>query len=135
MKTQRVLIALTVINFALLVFLLAQRPVQANTDSSVLRARGLEILDDKGRVRASIKLHPADVTFRMPDGSIGYPESVVLRLIDTNGRPGFKAGASVDGAGISVIGEGTTYSTLASKGTETSLLMKTSGGREQLIKP
>jgi hypothetical protein len=56
-------------------------------------------------------------------------------LIDTNGRPGFKAGASVDGAGISVIGEGTTYSTLASKGTETSLLMKTSGGREQLIKP
>ena len=135
MKTQRFLITLTVVNLLLLVFLLAQRPVQANTDSSVLRGRGLEILDDKGRVRASIKLHPGDITFRMPDGSIGYPESVVLRLIDTNGRPGLKAGASVEGAGISVIGEGTTYSTLASKGTETSLLMRTSGGREQLIKP
>ena len=135
MKTQRLLVTLTVVNFILLAFLLAQRPVQANTDSSVLRGRGLEILDDRGRVRASIKLHPADVSFRMPDGTKGYPESVVLRLIDTNGRPGFKAGASVDGAGISVIGEGTTYATLASKGTETSLLLKTKDGREQLIKP
>ena len=135
MKSQRLLFTLTVINFMLLAFLLAQRPVQANTDSSVLRGRGLEILDDKGRVRASIKLHPADITFRMPDGTIGYPESVVLRLIDTNGRPGVKIGASVDGAGLSVIGEGTTYSTLSSKGAETSLLMKTKDGREQLIKP
>jgi hypothetical protein len=31
----------------------------------------------------------------MPDGSKGYPETVVLRLIDSNGRPEVKIAASV----------------------------------------
>jgi hypothetical protein len=134
MKTQRFLVTLTVINFLLLAFLLAQRPVQANTDSSVLRGRSLEILDDRGRVRASIKLHPADVTFRMPDGSTGYPETVVLRLIDPNGRPAVKVGASVEGGGLSVIGEGSTWATLVSRGAESNLRLKQKDGPEQVFK-
>ena len=55
MQIQRLLVSLTIINCMLLVFLLAQmRPVEANAESSVLRGRGFEIVDERGRVRASI---------------------------------------------------------------------------------
>ena len=135
MKTQRLLVTLTVVNLVLLVFLLVQRPVEANTDSSVLRGRGLEILDDRGRVRASIKLQAADATFRMLDGSIGYPETVIMRLIDQNGRPGVKLQANVEGAGILLGAEDDTYATLGAKGAESKLLLKAKGRREQVIKP
>jgi hypothetical protein len=89
MKFHRLLIALTVFNLGLLVFLLAQievrflgfrfllRSPEVNSAGSVLRARGIEIIDDEGKVRASIKLHPASV---LPDGTT-FPETVLLRLI------------------------------------------------------
>ena len=69
MKFHRLLVALTVFNLGLLVFLLAQvevrflgfrvllRSPEVNSAGSVLRGSGLEITDDGGRVRASIKLH------------------------------------------------------------------------------
>ena len=94
MKFHRLLAALTVFNLGLLVFLLAQievrflgfrfllRSPEVNSAGSVLRGRGLEITDDEGRVRASIKLHPASV---LPDGT-AYPETVLLRLISSQGR-------------------------------------------------
>src|SRR2546427_10879634 len=98
MKMQRILIALTVVNLGLSVFLLAQihrvdacsfeaRGVGADSVAPVLRGRQLEILDDQGRVRASIKIHPGDPNFKMPNGKTGYPETVMFRLIDPNGRP------------------------------------------------
>jgi hypothetical protein len=45
-----------------------------------------------------------------------------------------KVVASVDGAGISVIGEGTTWATLAAKGAESHLRLKQKDGAEQVIK-
>ena len=59
--TQRLLIALTLANLGLLLFLLtfAGKPAAADDPPAVLRGKGLEIVDDQGRVRASIKLHPA----------------------------------------------------------------------------
>ena len=87
MKIQRLLIALTVVNIALLMFSLAQpRPVVAQGVAPVLRGRAFEIVDDRGRVRASITVHPADPKVAMPDGAI-HPDTVLLRLIGTNGRP------------------------------------------------
>src|SRR5262249_48666382 len=71
MKSQRLLIALTVVNLGLLALLLAQtriyigsRGVQVwtNIDTPVLRGRGLQIVDGQGRIRASINLYPADPT-------------------------------------------------------------------------
>jgi hypothetical protein len=64
MKSQRLLIALTVLNLGLLLFLLAQievrvlgvrflRSAEVNSAGSVLRGRALEITDDEGRIRAS----------------------------------------------------------------------------------
>lgn len=61
MKTQRLLIALTVINMVLAMFYLAQpRAGAAQGIAPVLRGHALEIVDDRGRVRASITLLPAD---------------------------------------------------------------------------
>jgi hypothetical protein len=88
MKTQRLLVALTVLNILLLVFSLGQtRTVVAEGAAPVLRGRALEIVDDRGRVRASITVLPADPTVKMPDGTVGYPETVLLRLITSKGRP------------------------------------------------
>ena len=61
MKMQRLFMALTIVNLGLLMFLLAQlRRVEADSVAPVLRGRELEIVDDQGRVRASIKVQPAD---------------------------------------------------------------------------
>jgi hypothetical protein len=68
MKIQRVLVALTVLNLVLLMFLMAQiRPVTAQNIAPVLRGRALEIVDDQGRVRAEIKVHPAQPALKMPE--------------------------------------------------------------------
>jgi hypothetical protein len=101
MKTRKFLAALTVVNLALLAFLLTQMrlhigwngvQVWTNADGSVLRGRALEIVDDQGRTRAAITLHPADQ-------ATSYPEMVVLRLVDPNGRPSVKLGTSAERGG------------------------------------
>src|SRR5918992_3550120 len=104
MKTQRVLIVLTILNLMLLAFLLLSRtePALATSQTSVLRGRALEIVDDRGRVRASIKVHAAE---RFEPTGKKYPETVVLRLIDANGRPEVKLAASVEGGGLSFVGQ------------------------------
>src|SRR5215510_12479044 len=106
MKTQRLLITLAVLNLGLLVFLLAQievrflgfrflpRSVEVNSAGSVLRGRGLEITDDEGRIRASIKVYPAST---LPDGTT-YPEVALLRLINSQGAPTVKLAATEDGS-------------------------------------
>jgi hypothetical protein len=107
MKTQRLLVVLTVINLGLLVFLLAQTRlhigaqgvrVWTNIDGSVLRGRALEIVDDQGRVRAAIGVHPADQAH-------AYPETAILRLVDQNGRPSVKLSTSERGGGLALVSD------------------------------
>ena len=137
MKSQRLGIVLTVINLVILMLTLAQtRPTTADGIVPVLRGRSLEIVDDQGRVRASIKLHPADQTFKMPDGKIGYPETVMFRLIDAKGRPEVKLGASEQGGGLGIVGAtDSTHLILQAEGADTSLKLTNKDGRQQLIKP
>src|SRR5215831_6511980 len=61
MKSTRFLLALTAANFFLAIALLAQSfgVARAESEASVLRARGLQIVDEQGRVRASISVLPA----------------------------------------------------------------------------
>jgi hypothetical protein len=135
MKTQRVLIVLTILNLVLLAFLLLSRtePALATSQTSVLRGRVLEIVDDRGRVRASIKVHAAE-TFE-PTGK-KYPETVVFRLIDANGRPEVKLAASVEGGGLSFVGQSDeTRAQLYADGRESSLRLTNQAGKEQLIRP
>jgi hypothetical protein len=135
MKIQRLLLVLTVINLVLLVLILLSRtePALARAQVPVLRGRALEIVDDQGRVRASIKVQPAE-TFK-PTGR-KYPETVMLRLIDPNGRPEVKIGASVDGGGLSFVGRSdATRAQLHAEGDESLIRLTTEAGKERLIQP
>jgi hypothetical protein len=136
MKVQRLLLALTVINLGLLIFLLLShiRPALANSVAPVLRGRALEIVDEHGRVRASLNVLPANT---QPNGET-YAETVLLRLITERGRPSVKISASEQAAGVSFAGpSGTkdTYVILEAKGTASSLRLRNEDGQEQIVKP
>jgi hypothetical protein len=137
MKNERLLVLVTVLNLALLLFSVTQtRAGTARSVAPVLRGRALEIVDDKGRVRASITLLPGDPSFKMPDGTIGYPESVLFRLISPKGRPNVKIGASDQGSGLGLGGQDDpTYVQILAQGASTSVKLTNKDGRERLIKP
>jgi hypothetical protein len=132
MKMQKVLVALTVLNLGLLGLLLGQlRPPEASSVAPVLRGRTLEIVDEQGRVRASIKVQPAGAHEGKP-----YPETVILRLIDPNGRPFVKLGGSERGGGLGLVGEtDTTHLLLKAEGPSTSVRLTNRDGREKLVEP
>ena len=135
MKAHRFLLLLTVLNLILLSFLLLTRTpaALAYTGSGVVRGSALEIVDARGRVRASIKVQPAE-TFE-PTGR-KYPETVVLRLIDQHGRPEVKIMASVEGGGLSFVGESDAVrAQLHADRAESSLRLTNKARRERLIEP
>jgi len=135
MKSQRLLTVLTILNVALLLILVAQQVVSAAAQSitPVLRGRALEIIDEQGRVRASLNVLPAS------HSAVGASsaETVLLRLITEKGRPSIKVGASETTSGMSIAGPtGTkeTYVILEARDTGTSLIMRNEGGPEQKVK-
>jgi len=136
MQTQRLLIVLTAANLGLLCYQSLQpHPSAAATAGSqaVLRGRALEIVDDRGRIRASIKVHAAE-TFA-PTGK-KYPETVVLRLIDPNGRPEVKIAASVQGGGLGLVGRAdATQVVLHADETASSLKLANEDGKQLLLNP
>jgi hypothetical protein len=103
MKMQKIAVALTIVNGIVLTILLTQMRAanaqyQQQNIATVLRARALQIVDSLGRVRASITLQPTVEV----DGK-KYPENILLRLIDPNGKPMVKLGAAENGAGLTLI--------------------------------
>ncbi len=62
MKTERLLILLTVVNAGLFAYQMVRPPSTAATTDvqTVIRGRALEIVDDRGRVRASLSVLPED---------------------------------------------------------------------------
>ena len=132
MTTRRLLAALTFANLGLLLFLVGRvGPPDAHGADSVLRGRALEIVDDQGRVRASLKIQPGGTA-----NGQAYPETVILRLIDPNGRPSVKLAGSEQGAGLSLVGVGdSTYVVLKAEQGSTSLKLTNKTGQEQVIKP
>jgi hypothetical protein len=136
MTSQRLAVSLTVLNLVLLLGVMAQdRVAQAKSPLGVLRGRALELVDDQGRVRAEIKILPADPTVKMPDGTTGYPEAVQLRLIDSKGSPHVKLGSLEDGAGLVLGGEQQSYTQLLSRGSNPFVKIVDASGKEHVIKP
>jgi hypothetical protein len=126
-------VTLTLLNLGLLVFALSQlRPVAAQGDAGVLRGRALELVDERGRVRAEIKVLPAEPDLKMPDGTVGYPESVLLRLIDSKGGPNVKLSTTEDGSGM-VLGGEDGYIQILSRGTKNFIKIAKKDGREHTI--
>jgi hypothetical protein len=132
---QRALVALTLVNLGLLAFNLAgRRSAAAEGTPGVLRGRSLEIVDDQGRVRASLTVLPAGTS----TSGDRYPETVLLRLITERGRPSVKIGTSEETAGLSLAGPTGTKDTwviLESKKTVSSLKLRNEDGREAVVKP
>jgi hypothetical protein len=132
---QRLTIILTAFNVVLVAFAVAQlRPVAADGVVPVLRGRALEIVDDQGRVRAEIKVLPAQPTAKMPDGTTGYPETVQLRLISSQNSPHVKLATIEDGSAL-VLGGDKGYTQLLSRGTDPFIKIVTKDGRERTIRP
>jgi hypothetical protein len=97
--------------------------VWTNAQGSVLRGRSLEIVDDEGRVRASITVHPPDPAAPASGGT------AIIRLIDENGRPSVKLSTNQRGGGLALVAESQgTYVQLSGHG-----LTVTKDGQRQLI--
>ncbi|HWB01392.1 MAG TPA: hypothetical protein VG796_00115 [Verrucomicrobiales bacterium] len=137
MKIQRFTIGLTVLNLAVLGFILYRAGAATAPEvTPLLRVRGLELVDDQGRVRAMLKVFPADPNVRMPDGTTGYPETVLLRLINSKGAPNVKIAATEDGSGVSLGGESNpTNVQIMARGEAASLTLVNKDGLKQSIKP
>lgn len=135
MKTQRFAVVLTVINLLILLFALPRVGQATSQVAPVLRGRSLEIVDARGKVRAQLAVLPPST---MPDGK-KYPETVLLRLIDPNGRPGVKIGGSVEGSGISLAGDSERREwsgvQILAESTGSSVKLTNRDGKQQLIKP
>jgi hypothetical protein len=93
MKTQRLAIALTVTNLALLVLIGTVGRTTGQTDAPVLRGRALELVDDSGLVRSRLDVEPGG--------------EVVFRLLDQDGTIRVKLGAGRDGSGLLLLDEAT----------------------------
>jgi hypothetical protein len=135
MKTQRLGIALTVINLVLLLFTMTQvRSTTAQTVPAIIRARALELVDERGVVRARLNV-------KGPNGPIE------LDLFDRSGIVRVKLGTGEDGSGLVLTDEGKdsasrSYVQVIARRTSTSDKPKTTGitlrgadGRERVITP
>jgi hypothetical protein len=146
MPTQPLLVALTAANLALLSYQsvrldpptrtppIPPAPSSAADVPAVLRGHSLEIVDARGRVRASISVLPEDpkVTWKGKP----YPETVLLRLITADGRPNVKLGATRLGAGLLIGGESDpTYVQVLAEGGETTVKLINQDSTERLIQP
>jgi hypothetical protein len=131
----QIAIGLTVLNLVILAYVVFRPGPAASSDvAPLIRVRALEIVDDQGRVRAAIRVFPA-TSAKMPDGTTGYPETVLLRLIDSKGAPNVKIAATEDGSVVSLVGESNpTHVQVLARGTSPSLKLVNKDGKEQLIK-
>lgn len=94
MRTHRLVITVTAINLGLLLFLLPQvKLTAAPTAASVVRAQAIELVDERGQIRAQLNVE-----------SNG---EVVFRLRDAKGTIRVKLGASEDGSGLLLLNEST----------------------------
>ena len=133
MKIQRIAIGLTVINLVLLVFLLAQiNRAHASETPPMLRARGLQIVDDQDRIRAEILVHGPETV----NGKT-YPDTVLFRMATPQRAPLMKLTVSEDGSALGLSDDsapgGVELRAHREKGNFVKIVNR--DGREQLLKP
>ena len=124
MNTNRPALILTIINFILLIALLAQsRLIATQRIPEVLRVRAFQLVDENGEVRAQLNV----------DGTNG---EVIFRMMDQEGTIRVKMGASEQGSGLVLLNELTEPGVhiLAQQG-NTSLTITDQSGAKQVIEP
>lgn len=137
LKLRRFIIAMTVLNvfLVLLVFLGAPLRSAWADPNGILRGRGLQIVDKQDRIRAAIAVLPADPKASMPDGGT-LPDTVILRLIDPQGRPEVKLVANEQGAGFLVMGQDDkTFVRVKGLGPNSAIEMSDKAGHQKTLEP
>ena len=131
MRTNRIAMGIALVNFVLLVFLLAQfRRVNADSVAPVLRGRALEIVDEQGRVRASISVHgPTTVAGKL------YPETVLLRMSDPKSGPVVKLTAAANGSALGLSDDSDSGVQIYARDTGSFVRVVDRKGKEQVLKP
>ena len=135
MKAQRLAIVLTAINLVLLLLTVAQvRSTTAQSVAPILRGRALELVDERGVVRARL-------------GIKGSNGPIELDLFDRSGINHVKLGAGEDGSGLLLTDEvrdsaSSSYVQIIARRTgtperpkTTSITLKGADGRERVITP
>jgi hypothetical protein len=132
MKT-KLLTALTLVNLAILLIVVFLISSSSKSDGipTVVKARAFELVDAQGKIRAEIKVLPAEPNATMPDK--GYPETVILRLIDSQGGPNVKLAATEDGSGM-VLGGDSGYVQVLSRNKNPFVKINQKDGKEKLFK-
>ncbi len=120
MKSNRTPVALVAVNLIVVLFILAEKG-SALEHGTILRGRGLELVDTGGQIRARISME-----------STG---EVVFRLFDETGTIRVKIGASKDGSGLVLLNDSTQVGMhLLAKDTGSSLKLM-DNGRVRLVLP
>jgi hypothetical protein len=127
--TQRSVVAGLLTTNVLLLAFAAARPAPGGTPQDVLRGRALELIDERGRVRASL--------------DVDETGEVLLRLRDRSGTIRVKLGAAEHGSGLLLLDEATEPAvhivarrtpTTNRPGT-TSIILRGAGTRPHVIRP
>ena len=112
----------TAVNLALVVGGLTGASTRSRVDAPLLRGRALELVDDRGQIRARLDVEAGG--------------EVVLRLLDRRGTIRVKLGAGEDGSGLLLNNDATEPGVhlLAGAGGST-VKLANKDGRERLITP
>jgi hypothetical protein len=131
MKPQRLAIVLTLFNFTLLLLFVAQAgfTTSQTAATTAIKTSLLEVVDDRGQVRALLKVEP--------DGE------VVFRLRDSKGTIRVKLGAGETGSGLLLLDEATEPAIhmiarrngTTDRPTTTSITLQGANSQPRIIKP
>lgn len=123
MSTVRIAVLLTAINLALLLASLTQaRSTSSQAGAPVLRGGALELVDERGQIRARLNVEPNG--------------EVVFRLLDDRGTIRVKLGAGEDGSGLLLANDATEPGVhILAKAAGSSLKLANKDGRERIITP
>lgn len=133
MKLTRLEIGLIAMNAALLIVLAGGRvnsAMAAPQVPEVLRARALEIVDERGRVRANILVHGPETV-----NGIRYPEAVLFRLMDPHSGPIVKLTASPNGSALGLSDDANGGVQLYARDTASFVRVVDKRGRIAMLKP
>jgi hypothetical protein len=129
-KKQSTTLTLMSMNLILMGVMFAKvRPTQADAEPLVIRARTVELVDARGRVRSRLNVEP--------DGTVAF------RLFDQTGAIRVKLAAAEDGSGLMLADEATEpgvhlvarRSGTREKPATTGLVLTGPGGQQRVLRP
>ena len=123
MRLFRTVAALTLISLGFFLATLVQtRPTSAQTTTPVVRARVLELVDERDAIRARLNVESSG--------------EVVFRLLDQQGTIRVKLGAAEDGAGLLLANDATEPGVhILAKAAGSSLKLADKNGRTRILRP